>query len=70
MGKGEFYATAAGLLLFGQSPADHFPQAAILADAYVETKVSGNLTRSSNNLFDHLLHTSNQIFYFICLWIP
>jgi predicted HTH transcriptional regulator len=39
--KGEFYATAAGLLLFGQSPADHFPQAAILADAYVETKVSG-----------------------------
>jgi len=39
--KGEFYATAAGLLLFGQSPADYFPQASILADAYAGTKVSG-----------------------------
>jgi predicted HTH transcriptional regulator len=39
--KGEFYATAAGLLMFGQLPADHFPQAAILADAYADTKISG-----------------------------
>ena len=39
--KDEFYATAAGLLLFGQLPADHFPQAAILADAYADTKISG-----------------------------
>jgi len=39
--KDEFYATAAGLLLFGQLPADHFPQAAILADAYAGTKISG-----------------------------
>ena len=39
--KGEFYATAAGLLVFGQSPADYFPQVVLLADAYPGTKVSG-----------------------------
>jgi ATP-dependent DNA helicase RecG len=39
--KGEFYATAAGLLVFGQSPADYFPQVVLLADAYAGTKVSG-----------------------------
>ena len=39
--KGEFYATAAGLLVFGQSPAEYFPQVVLLADAYAGTKVSG-----------------------------
>jgi predicted HTH transcriptional regulator len=39
--KGEFYATAAGLLVFGLSPADYFPQVVLLADAYAGTKVSG-----------------------------
>jgi predicted HTH transcriptional regulator len=39
--KGEFYATAAGLLVFGQSPADYFPQVVLLADSYAGTKVSG-----------------------------
>ena len=36
-----YFATAAGLLVFGPSPADHFPQAEILVDAYADTKVTG-----------------------------
>ena len=39
--KNSFFATAAGLLLFGPRPADHFPQAEILVDAYADTRVSG-----------------------------
>src|SRR5260221_13095070 len=39
--KGSFFATAAGLILFGPRPADFFPQAEILVDAYADTKVSG-----------------------------
>jgi ATP-dependent DNA helicase RecG len=39
--KGSFFATTASLLLFGSRPADRFPQAEILADAYAETKISG-----------------------------
>jgi predicted HTH transcriptional regulator len=39
--KASFFATAAGLILFGPRPADFFPQAEILVDAYADTKVSG-----------------------------
>jgi ATP-dependent DNA helicase RecG len=39
--KTDFFATAAGLLLFGARPADRFPQAEILADAYADTNISG-----------------------------
>ncbi len=38
--KGEYFATAAGLLIFGSRPADHFPQTEILADAYADTKIT------------------------------
>ena len=39
--QNSFFATAAGLLLFGPRPADHFPQVEVLVDAYSDTKVSG-----------------------------
>ena len=39
--KRNFFATAAGLLLFFPRPGDHFPQAEALVDAYPGTKVSG-----------------------------
>lgn len=37
----EHCATAAGLLLFGRRPGDHYPQCEILVDAFQDTKISG-----------------------------
>lgn len=36
-----FQATAAALILFGDRPADRFPQCEILVDAYDETRING-----------------------------
>ncbi|MDO8545520.1 MAG: ATP-binding protein [Opitutaceae bacterium] len=36
-----YHATVAALLIFGQRPADHFPQAEILLDAYDQDRVTG-----------------------------
>lgn len=62
--KDEFYATAAGLLLFGQSPADYFPQASILADAYAGTKVSGK-PRGQLTVNAPLLTAIEQVLEFV-----
>jgi predicted HTH transcriptional regulator len=62
--KDEFYATAAGLLLFGQSPAAHFPQASILADAYAGTKVSGK-PRGQLTINVHLTLAIEQALQFV-----
>jgi len=62
--KDEFYATAAGLLLFGQSPADHFPQASVLADAYADTKISGK-PRGQLTINVHLTLAIEQALQFV-----
>ena len=59
--KEAYFATAGGLLVFGPHPADHFPQAETLVDAYADTKVTGtprgqlNVNAPIPNAIDQLL---------------
>ncbi len=60
----EHYATAAGLLLFGRRPADHFPQCEILADAYADTKISAK-PRGQLNINKPVPQAIDQVMEFV-----
>jgi ATP-dependent DNA helicase RecG len=62
--KGDHYATAAGLLLFGIRPADRYPQCEILVDAYADTKISGK-PRGQANINAALPKAIDQILEFV-----
>src|SRR6266568_4721869 len=62
--KGDHYATAAGLLLFGIRPGDHYPQCEILIDAYADTKMSGK-PRGQANMNAALPKVIDQILDFV-----
>jgi predicted HTH transcriptional regulator len=62
--KGEYFATAAGLLIFGAHPADQFPQAEILVDAYADTKITGK-PRGQLNINAPILHAIERVLEFV-----
>lgn len=62
--QGDYFATAAGLLVFGSCPADHFPQVEILADAYADTKLTGK-PRGQLNINASIPQAIEQILEFI-----
>jgi ATP-dependent DNA helicase RecG len=59
-----FQTTAAGFLLFGQRPANRFPQCEILADAYDAARASGR-PKGQTTINGPLPHALNQALKFI-----
>lgn len=63
-GKGEYYATAAGFVLFGSRPGNSYPQCEIHVDAYSDTKISGK-PRGQLNLNASVPAAIEQVLEFI-----
>lgn len=62
--RGVFHVTAAAWLLFGDRPADRFPQCEILADAYDDTRINGR-PKGQATINAPLPHALNQVLTFI-----
>ncbi len=59
-----FYATAAAYLLFGQRPANRFPQCEILADAYDDVRIHGR-PKGQASINAPLPHALDQALKFV-----